>query len=76
MNKLRRERLDEIAGTLTQAMNDLDEVRDEEEEYWENMPESLSTGEKGAAAEEAVMGLSDASALIEEAVEYIENAKE
>lgn len=44
---------------------EIEELRDEESEYYENMPESLQNGEKGQAASEAVEQLEAAIGWLE-----------
>lgn len=54
MNAARRKKLDEINQTLAEARAELETVRDEEQEYYDNMPESFQSGERGAKAQEAI----------------------
>lgn len=54
MNAQRRKKLDEINGTLAEARAELETVRDEEQEYFDNMPESFQNGERGQKAQEAI----------------------
>ena len=60
MNKARRE---EIARLITEAeelKGMIESIREEEQEYYDNMPESLQQGERGQNAESAVSELEDA----------------
>lgn len=54
MNAQRRKKLDEINGTLAEARAELETLRDEEQEYYDNMPESFQNGERGQKAQEAI----------------------
>ena len=73
MNNRRRKDITEIsdkiaalADILNEYMADVESIKEEEEEYFDNMPESLQGGEKGSAAEEAVDALEEAcSALVQ-----------
>jgi flagellar biosynthesis chaperone FliJ len=47
-------------STLEEARSLLSDIRDEEQEYYDNMPESLQGGEKGDKANEAVNALESA----------------
>lgn len=51
------ERLEELRDDL---VNELTEIRDEEEEAYENMPESMQYGEKGDQMTECIEALEDA----------------
>lgn len=73
MNKTRRKRIDEIilqAEALQLSVDELKEeievIKDEEEEYMDNIPENLQGPEKYAAAEEAVNNLEVAIDWLEE----------
>lgn len=67
MNDTRRKALakivtaiDDLHGKLQDAATELEALKDEEQEYYDNMPESFQQGEKGQAAEEAANQLSEA----------------
>lgn len=49
MNKQRRKDLLDVAESLQEALDRLSEVRDEEQEAFDNMPESLQYGSRGGA---------------------------
>lgn len=68
MNAQRRKKLDEINGMLAEARAELETVRDEEQEYFDNMPESFQNGERGQKAQEAI----DAMETVIGALENIE----
>jgi predicted nucleic acid-binding Zn-ribbon protein len=75
MNKDRRKAIAYIAdemGTAT-GLADLDTLadsiealRDEEQEYLDNMPESFQNGDKGQAAESAIAALDEAAEAVRE----------
>lgn len=75
MNKARRKEIDSVIEGLTELMERLEGIRDEEEEYFDNMPESLQYSEKGETAEEAISNLESAMDSIEEAISSAEEAK-
>lgn len=82
MNKARRKQLNELASALDKLRSeledtiqgDLENVRDEERDYFDNMPESLQQGERGQAAEQAADALDNACDKIAEAVEALQEA--
>jgi hypothetical protein len=71
MNKTRRKALDTQAEKLDVIKSDLESLRDEEQEYYDNMPEGLQCGEKGETALEAISDLDGAVASLDEAIEGV-----
>lgn len=76
MNNPRRKTLQSIYDIITEAKDNLDAVRDEEECYKDNMPENLQGSERYERAEEAIDALESAICSLEEALDSIEEAKE
>ena len=76
MNKARRKTIQELYEIIKQAKDKLDAVRDEEEEYKDNIPENLQCSERYERAEAAVDALESAVSSLEEALDYIEEAQE
>lgn len=80
MNRSRRQRIQKaVDAYLTKLeeikenlINELTEVKDEEEEAYYNMPESLQDGEKGKAMQEAIDALDYAVSEIEEEPDFSE----
>lgn len=66
MNKQRRKRLSEATDLLASALSIIEEVKSEEEEAFENLPESLQTSERGEQMEEYISILDDVYGSIEE----------
>ena len=60
MNKSRRDELSAIGERITACVIDLEAVRDEEQEAYDNMPESLQRGDQGSAAEGTICALEEA----------------
>lgn len=76
MNKARRKELEELYDIIYEAKDRLEMLHDEEEEYRDNIPENLQGSERYERAEEAVDALDSAMSSLEEALNYIETAKE
>ena len=57
-------------GRLKEIKEGLETLRDEEQEYYDNMPEGLQGGDKGQAAEAAVSAL---EAVVDEIDNIIDN---
>ena len=49
-------------------------IRDEEQEYLDNMPEGMRDGDKGQVASDAVDSLSSAEAGLDDALSALEQA--
>lgn len=76
MNNDRRKEINKAIGLLQEAFSILEIARDEEQEYYENMPENLQSSERYQKAEDAYNQLESACSLIEEAIGECENAAE
>lgn len=76
MNKNRRKALEEIRTQLSDLYDLLEEVKGEEEEYRDNMPENLQNSERHEIAENACENMDSALSSLEEALDYIESAAE
>ncbi len=67
MNKTRRAAIDAaiatletLRGQIEDTANAVETIRDEEQEYFDVMPEGLQYGDKGQNAEAAISALDDA----------------
>ena len=76
MNKARRKALDEVISKIEEAKEPLENLQAEEEEYRDNMPESLQGSERYEAADAAVDNMSSAVDALDEAISSIESAQE
>ena len=54
MNKIRRTEIDKIIARLEELKAGVETLQEEEQEYYDNMPEAFQCGEKGEKAEEAI----------------------
>ena len=75
MNNTRRKRLTDIQDRFRDLMSDLESIRDEEDEAYTNMPESLQLSDKGDDMAEAIDNMDEAISLIEDIISYIDDAK-
>ncbi len=76
MNNIRRKQIAKVIDALEGIREDIDSIHAEEEEAFDNMPESLEGTDRYDAMADAVSNLEDAVDLIEELIEALENAKE
>lgn len=66
MNKKRRSEIARATALIEQAWLILETCRDEEQDYYDNMPESFQDGEKDEAAQTAIDALDEAVSSLEE----------
>lgn len=59
MNKLRRKQIAEAIELIERAKEILEEVRDDEQEAFDNMPEIFQSSERGEAMEEYIYTLGE-----------------
>lgn len=50
---------------------DLQWIREEEEEAFDNLPEQFQDGERGESMQEAMQAMEDADGAIQEAIDYL-----
>lgn len=83
MNKDRRKAIADIINDMGQngALDDLDSlaerieaIRDEEQEYLDNMPESLQSSDRAETAQAAVESLNEAADAVREMLEQFNAA--
>jgi len=73
MNKIRRKQLDKIAAELEAIRERIEAIRDEEQDYFDNMPEAFQDGEKGERTQEAIDLMDDIFGNVDEAIENLNN---
>lgn len=61
-----RGQLEELNATFDDLKTRLEQCKDDEQEYYDNMPESLQGGEKGERAQAAVDALDEAYNALDE----------
>lgn len=66
MNNDRRKRIEAVCSILEDARAELEALAEEEQEAHDNLPESIQSGEKGEAMDEAVSKLEDAASAVED----------
>ena len=75
MNQERRTKIDKALALMADAKAIIEEVLDEEQEAYDNMPEGLQASERGEAMQEAITNLEDANSSADEIEDYLEDAK-
>ncbi|EBW3215006.1 hypothetical protein PL222_11310 [Salmonella enterica] len=75
MNNERRKRLTALSQQLAELKDDIQSVLDEEEEAFNNLPESLQNGERGDAMQTAIAALDAAVSALEETSDQLAEAQ-
>lgn len=76
MNKIRRKALQEIYDKLSDLLEELETIKDEEDESRENMPENLQGSERYEQSETASGNIDEAMEYLSSACDSIESAME
>ena len=74
MNKARRNRIADVQTKLAELQQEIDGILAEEQEAYDNMPESFQDSERGEAMQEAIDALESAVSSCEEVDEYLTSA--
>ena len=74
MNKDVREEIQELIEQLDAIKTRVEELRDDEDNKYSNLPDSLQGSEKGEKMQEAIDNLDSASGSIEEAMDFLQEA--
>lgn len=76
MNKQRRIALQEINDKLRECVEGIEALREEEQEYYDNIPENLHQSERAAVSEDVISALESACSSLEDAINYIDEASQ
>lgn len=71
MNKQRRKELDKIQDEIMDLQTALEELKDAEQEAFDNLPESLQYSERGEAMQSAIENLEYAHDSLQDAIDNI-----
>lgn len=74
MNKDRRTRIQNIIDQLTDLETEIEKVQDEEQEAYDNLPESLQECEKGERMSDAIDSLDHAFCSVGDTISYLDEA--
>ena len=74
MNQKRRNAIDALIAKLEDLKSEVEAIRDEEQEYFDAMPESLQGGDKGTVAEEAISSLEEAAGNLDSVLDNLSAA--
>jgi len=71
MNKERRKWLGEVQDKLMDAQAEIEEIKDEEECAYDNLPEGIQDSERGEAMQDAIETLESVYDNIQDAIDNI-----
>lgn len=67
MNKQRRKEIEAVKDRILECIDELESIRDDEQDAYDNLPESFQEGERGEQMQEYIY-------LIEAALDSLEDA--
>jgi chaperonin cofactor prefoldin len=71
MNKERRKQIEKLIEAIENAVSELESIQEEEQDYYDNVPENLQSGERYEASEAAIDSMDSAHTSFEEALDYL-----
>lgn len=75
MNRTRREKIDSLIEQLDVLKSDIESLTDDEQTAYENLPETIQTGNRGELMMSAIDNLESAVSSVEEAIDYLNEAR-
>lgn len=75
MNKDRRKLIDELATKFEDLKIDLVNIKQDEQDAYDNLPEGFQNGDKGDKMSEAIDNLESAENSLDELIDYLNEAK-
>ena len=76
MNKQRRNRLQKVIDQLEELKVEVSSIFEEEQEAYDNMPESLQDGDRGSQMYENISTLEDQESNFDELIENLQEVIE
>ena len=76
MNNTRRKHLRDLIEKMEGIKSEIEEIRTEEEEYYNNMPEAFQDGDKGDRAQTVIEYLEEAMTAAGDVIENLTSATE
>lgn len=74
MNRKQRKRLDELLRIIASAREEIEAMRDEEQDKYDNMPESFQQGERGDAMQTGIDLLDGAATALDDVESNLQGA--
>ena len=74
MNAQRRKAISKLIEQIEGIQQDIEMYKDEEEECYYNLPDSIQESERGEAMQDAISQLDDAYNSLDDVISYLEDA--
>ena len=71
MNSAQKKRVAELADQLSAIMDEIEQIKNDEEEKYDNLPESFQDGEQGERIQEGIDTLDDAYSYMYDALDSL-----
>jgi len=75
MNKQRRKEIDDLVSRLNDIQNELAGVAEEEQDYFDSMPDNLADSEKALRADEVTDSMFDLGETLGDVIGQLEDCK-
>lgn len=75
MNAERRKKLTDAIAYINKAIQIIEDVRDNEQDSFDNLPESLQSGDRGMLMEECIQGMDEILEELDSCISDIEDVK-
>ena len=75
MNAERRKRLTDAIAYINKAVQIIEDVRDDEQDSFDNLPESIQSGDRGMLMEECIQGMDEVLEGLDSCISDIEDVK-
>lgn len=76
MNAKRRKQIQDVWDKLDDLKSELESIMEEEQEAYDNLPESIQSTERGERMQEAADNLQNAIDAFDDVTSYLESAME
>lgn len=76
MNKDRRKRIEALIEKIDDIKIEIEEIQSEEQDAFDNMPESFQDGERGEQSQSAIDALGEALGALDETIDQLNTASE
>lgn len=73
MNKYRRKEIEDLIKKLESIKEEITIITDEEQEYYDNIPENLQMSEKAENSQNAISDLEDAECSVDDAISSLQS---
>lgn len=71
-----QDEMETLASKAQNAVDELESIKEEEQEYYDNMPENMQNGDKGSTAQSAIDSLDSAIEYLAEVQDFADKFSE